>query len=260
MKGKLFSFVVNSLFIIVIIIIVVAITSISYTQKIDQYLQQYQKGINAVVIKNKVPILALSKGIVSKVYVSEGDRVRAGQLLLEITNPLLQQQVQTLSKYKNNTSAQTQASLAKAELQYNKVYAPSDGVVSDINVTTNTPVDEYSNLMTIYQDTNTKLLTYLSVNQYITAQKMNKIDVFDPRLNQDFYFTIAGLKTDQESPNQQNQPTNKIALYLKPSNPKDALSLLNGETMQIEFNSTPNTVSKPVDYLVNFWNGLLKNK
>lgn len=260
MKKFIYSFVANVFFIIVIAAIVITVTTISLTKKINDYRTQYQQGVTATVQKDDVPILALNRGIIKNVYFSEGQKVKKGQLLAEITNPVLEQQIKTLAQYPDNVSAKTQADVAKSQLQYNKIYAPIDGVVGTVNTTENSPVDEYSKVMDIFSDSNVKLLVYLSPDQYLVAEKMTKIPAYDLRLDQNFDTSPQQLKPDQNDPNKKDAGStqNKIALYLKLNNPADASSLLNGESLELRLESSGDNVSKPIDLFVNFWNGLIK--
>jgi hypothetical protein len=265
MKQALYKLFVNIIFGSIIIAIALTVTTISLAKKMNDYKQQFEQGITATVEKDDIPVLGLGKGIISKVDVLEGQQVKKDQVLVELTNPVLEQQLKALKEFPNNLSAQTEATLVKTQLQYNTITSPVDGVVDSVSVTINSPVDEYSKIMTIYANQNTRLLTYLTIEQYVTAQKMARIPAFNPRLNQDFYVAPDILKPDQQDPNSQNQPVqpdlitpNKVALYLKLLNPQDALSLLNGEQLQLRLAAPQQQISKPIDVFVNFWNGLIK--
>ena len=270
MKRKFFNLAINISFGIVIIIIVLVVATISITKKINDFNLQNQANITAVVQKNDVPVLSFTKGIIKTINVQEGDQVKKGQLLAEISNPLLEERVRVLLSVPNNVSAQTEGQVAALQLQYDKVYAPVDGTIGQIDTTIDSPVDEYSKLMDIYQSTDTKILAYLTVDQYTTAVKMSKIPAFSQRLNQDFYLSPSILKPNQEpssnsllAPAQQGTttsqiPSNTIALFFKLNNPGDANSLLNGEQLELDFQPQQYKVSKPIDYFVAFWNKLIK--
>jgi len=267
MKRNLFNFTVNIIFGLVIIIIVIAVTTISLTKKINDYVAQNQQNIIATVEKNDVPVLSFTKGFVKAVNVREGQVVKKGDLLVEVSNPLLEQQVRVLLAVPDNASAQTEGQIAKIELQYNKVYAPVDGTIGDINTTVGSPVDEYSKLLHIYESTDTKLLAYLTVSQYQLATKMSKIPAFSQRINQDFYISPSILKpnqnlptdsTNQLQPQVSEAPSNTIALLFKLNSSQDADSLLNGEKLNLDLSSHQNQVYKPIDYIVAFWNRLIK--
>lgn len=200
MKGKLFNFGVNLFFGLLIVLITLIVTTISMTKKINDFTAQNQNNIIVTVQENNVPVLSFTRGIVKAIDVKEGEEVKKGYLIAEISNPLLEKQARLLLSVPNNVSAQTQGQLANVELQYEKIYSPVDGRIGQVLTTIDSPVDEYSKLMDIYESTDTKLLAYLTVDQYQAVIKMSKIPAFSQLLNQDFYISPSMLKPNQEIP------------------------------------------------------------
>lgn len=259
MKRALFKFFVNIIFSIFIVVIAITITTISLTKKINDFNKQYQQGVGSTVVKDEIPVIGMTKGIIKTLNVSEGQQVKKGQLLAEITNPVLEAQIRVFASDPKNESAQTQAKLAKADLAYDTIYAPVDGIISNMQVTVNSPIDQYSRLMSIYANQNTKVLVYFTTDQYLTSQKMAKIPAFDPRLNQDFYLAVYGLKPNQEILAKEDNPSvHKVAVYLKLLNSQDSLSLLNGEQLQLKLTPPEDQTNKPINIFVRFWDSLIK--
>ncbi len=256
--NKIISFIFTFIFVIAIGAIVFIIATISITNKINSDKQRYQQGIFGVVEKQAIPIVGFSDGIIKEIYVNQGQDVKEGDLLVEIENPLLLSQYESLQSYsKNNVSAQTQAAIAKSELDNNKIYSPVNGTVDTVNVSKNSPIDQYAKIVTIFANDNTKILAYLTTDQYVVAQKLKKISAYNVRLNQDISISPDILKPNQVDP--MDASSSKIALYFKLSNPQDSLSLLNGEQLQLKLAPQDDELIKPLDYVVNFWNLILSN-
>lgn len=256
MKNKILTALFNIGFIIIILSLGIYVATIGLTKKIDDYQKQNTLGITATVEKKDVPIIALNRGLIKFLHVKEGDRVRKGDLLVEITNPIIEEQIKSLAAYPDNVSARTQIAVAEAELSYNKLFAPVDGVIGSLNVTTDSPVDEYSQIMGVFSDDDTKLLTYLTIEQYLEAEKISRIPVYNPRLDQIFYASPDSLKPNQVNPDLPKEQSNKIAYYLKLTNAKETSSLINGEQLEVRLGNTVEDTNKPVELFVNFWSNI----
>lgn len=259
MKTNLFNIILNCLFILVILLITIVATTVSLTQKINQYRNQYNNGIVVTVVKQEIPIVSLTKGLVSKSYIKVGQEVKKGERLLTIDNPLLEGRAQVLESIEDNISAESEAKIARQLLEYNTVTSPVDGIIARVNVEEGSPVDELSQLMLIYANDNTKLLGYLTTDQYLAVQKMNEIPAYNARLNQNFSIKADLLKPDQTQP-EEIKSTKKIALYFKLLDKMDTLSLLNNEDLELRVRREEEKITKPIDYLVDFWNNILSDK
>src|SRR5579859_723995 len=111
-----FIFILNTIFLLFIVCIAIVIATLALTKKVNEYKQQNNNGITATVVKQEVPVLSFSKGIVKKIYVKVGQQVKKDDLLVEVDNPVLQGEVNVLKTFADNVSAQTQAKVAQEEL------------------------------------------------------------------------------------------------------------------------------------------------
>src|SRR6266568_3340011 len=131
--------VLNIIFFSLMILIAVGITSVSLVKKINDS-KVASSGIKATVVKQTIPILAYSEGVIKKIHVRVGERVKKNELLVEIENPLLEGKIKALESHPDNISAQTEADVAKEQMKGFMIYSPVDGVVTSIVTTEGAPV------------------------------------------------------------------------------------------------------------------------
>lgn len=240
-----------------IVCISLIIATLSLTKKINNDAIQYDKGITASVVKQQVPILSFSTGIVKKMHVRIGQKVKKNDLLLELENPLLEGKIQALQSHKDNLSAQTEADVAKEEMKTFEIYSPINGVVTDMYVSVGAPVQSLTKLLNLYSDDNIELLANLSDSEYQAIQQLPEIKAYSKRLNQEFI-----IQPDILQPNETvNQLDKKqIGLFFSFKDKEGAQSLLENEDVSLQLQQTNTHIEKPIDYIVNFWNRVFGKK
>ncbi len=254
MKHKMINFIINFFLLLLICAIAVTISTISLTMKYNNFQDQYVNGIKATVVKTVIPVSSLTKGVVKKVDVQVGTEVKTGDTLIEIDNPLTRDVIRVLRQFQDNVSAQTEARTAQASLQYFTITSPTDGVVGNVFVSEGSSVDETTKIAEIYASSNTKLLTNLTLDQYVAIQHMNRIEAYSERLNQNFIVKPNILKPDQE--NSLSSTDKKIGLYLTLKSASDAANLINNEDLVLRLRPL-NSFTRPVDFIIKFWNKIL---
>lgn len=256
---KFLSIFLNVLFFVIIAVLAVSVATIALTKKVNEYRDQDSQDIKGTVIKQIVPVLAMSEGIVIDIPVKTGDHIRKNQLLVKIDNPVLRSKVKSLQEFKDNVSAQTEAKVAEEELKNLILYSPVDGIVGAITVTEGGPVEDLSKAMEVYSSENVRLLAGLTVEQYQQVQRIQNIRAYSDRLNQSFAIKAEKLKPDAEEAKDIDKK--KIGLYFTFVDKKDAASLLHNEDLELKLDTEEEEkINKPIDFFVNFWNGLLSLK
>lgn len=250
---KVSAFILNTIFFIIIVLVAITVATLALTKKINEYKMENAKGITATVVKQEVPVLSFSKGIVKKIHVKVGQQVKKGDLLVEVEDPILQGEVNVLGSFKDNVSAQTQAKVAAAQLNNLNIKAPATGVVSDVSINEGTPINELNKVLTIYSNDNIRLLAYVSDAQYQEIQQKALVDVYSDRLNQDFLVKPESLNPDEKQTNNEKL----IGLYFTFKNASDSTSLLNNEDVEVRLTNNQANISKPIDVFVNFWNNII---
>ena len=252
------SIVLNILFFTIVTVLAVSVATIALTKKVNEYRAENTSDITGAVEKQIIPILAFSEGIVISIEVKTGDKVKKNQVLVKIDNPMLKSKVKSLKEFKDNVSAQTEAKVAEEELKNLTIVSPVNGVVGEITISKGGPVDDLSNVMEIYSSENVRLLANLTVEEYQHVQKLQKIRAYSSRLNQSFPIKAEKLKPEAEA--DKDVDTKKLGLYFTFTDKNDAASLIHNEDLELKFTTVEDQVQKPIDFFVNFWNGLLSLK
>ncbi len=251
---NVFIFFINLFYFVFVIALALAISTIALTRKVNES-KMFINNLGGSVVKQKVTILTLTRGIIDHINVKNGQIVKKGDILVKMSNPILENnyKIYKESAY-TNQSAQQQASIAKISLDSLTIKAPVDGVVGDVYASEGSSIDEFSKVMTIYSSSDIRLQAELTAAQYQAIQKLSAINAYSSRLNQNFVI-VPGLLMENE-----NTPTTvaekKIGMYFTFKNNDQAAALLNNEDLQISLNDADQT-DKPIAVFTDFWNGLL---
>ncbi len=244
---------INGVIFLFVIVLAVGIATFALTRKVNEYSNQYKRGIQGAVIKKEVPLVATSRGSVKNVYVNIGDSVKKEEPLIELENAVLGAKIKELEKNPGNVSAQTEAGVAREELKGLTVYAPADGIVKDITIVEGSPVDQITKVGTLYSKDDVKILTQLSLDEYVRIRNQHAISAYCPRLNQSFAIQLDTLKPEEKNSDQGK----KLGVYFTFQNRQASQSVLQNEDLEIRLEDNREKIEKPVDVFINFWNGLL---
>jgi hypothetical protein len=257
MIEKVMHFIINSAFFVVIVIVVGIIATINLTTKINTYEKQSVEGVTGTVKKEQIPVMSYTGGFIQSIEVRTGQLVKKGDLIAKIDNPTLRGKVTTLRQYPSNVSAQTEANVAEIQLSFSDISAPTDGIVGEILVKEQSPVEEYTTITSIYTYAHTRILSYVTPEQLKLALSQKNVSGFSTRLNQEIVLVPDILDPVESSTNESNNEK-KIGLYFLLSDAGNSASLLDNEDLNITLSPRINTSKKPVDYIVSFWNNILE--
>ncbi|MEK7571965.1 MAG: biotin/lipoyl-binding protein [Patescibacteria group bacterium] len=255
---RFWSIILNILFFTIVAVLAISVATIALTKKVNEYRAENTNDIHGVVVKQIVPVLALSDGIVTSIKVKTGDHVKKGQVLVRIDNPMLRSKINSLKEFKDNVSAQTEAKVAEEELKNLIIVSSVDGIVGEITITEGGPVNDLSKAMEIYSSEHVRFLSELTVEEYQQVQKLQNIKAYSARLNQSFQVKAEKLKPEAEEDKEIN--AKKLGLYFVFADKSDAASLLHNEDLELKVVTDEDQINKPIDFFVNFWNGLLSLK
>lgn len=250
---KIFIFFVNTLYFIIVIALAFSISTIALTRKVNQS-KIYVNNLKGSVVKEKVIVLTLSRGIIDKVNVKSGQTIKKGDVLIKMTNPILENNYKILQKQTNNQSAQTEASIAKINLDNLTITSPVDGVVGEVFTSEGSSVNEFTKVLLIYSASDIRLQTDLTAEQYQKIQKLAQVNAYSSRLNQNFIITPGLLKAEEKTPKEIAEK--KIGLFFTFKDNKQAVALLNNEDLHINLEENA-MANKPLSIFTDFWNGLL---
>jgi multidrug efflux pump subunit AcrA (membrane-fusion protein) len=250
---KFLSFFINTLYFLFVIALALAISTIALTKKVNQS-KAYVNNLKGSVVKEKVVVLTLTRGIIDTLYVKNGQIVKKGDIIVKMSNPVLESNYKVYQQRTNNESAQTQANIAKVSLENLTIKAPVDGVVGELYAAEGSSVDEFSKIIILYSSDDIRLQADLTAEQYQRIQKLAKVTAYNTRLNQSFVLKPGLLKAEEKSPTGASEK--KIGLYFTFENDDQAAALVNNEDLTINLEDDTHT-RKPVDLFIDFWNGLL---
>lgn len=253
---KILVFFVNSLYFLIVIAIAFSIATIALTRKVNES-KAYINNLHGAVVKEKVVVLTLTRGIIDTMHVKNGETVKKGDILVKMSNPVLENNYKIYQEQTDNRSAQTEASIAKVSLENLTIKSPVDGVIGEIYTSEGSSVGEFEKILLIYSSTDIQLEAKLTATQYQKIQQLSQITAYNSRLNKDFILIPGLLKAHEDTPNRMTEK--KIGLYFTFKNNKQAEALLNNEDLQINLEDNDKT-QKPIDIFSDFWNGLLAKR
>lgn len=245
----------NGIFFTAIVLIAVTVATIALTKRVNENNAQYSNNITGTVVKQTIPVLTFTKGIVQEINVKTGQEVKKGDILVRLDNPVIRSKKTILEKYTDNVSAQAEAKVADEELKNLIIVSPVNGMIGDIEVAEASTVDDFSKLLTIHSNENIRFLVKLTAEQYQMVKNSKEIKAYSKRLNQNFSITIEMLEPDQKAT--LNFEEKKIGVFFRLTDQYAASALLNNEDLEINFDNNKEKVKKPIDYFVEFWNSLL---
>ena len=254
---KLAGLALNTIFFTIVILLAFVMATISLTKKVNEARAQYDRGLKGAVIKQVVPVMSFSRGIVKKIHVRVGQEVKKNDLIIELENPELVGKIKALQNYPDNVSAQTEARVAEEELKGLRIFSPINGVVTEVLATEGSPVDGLTEILTIDSNDNILLLANLTDDQYLAVQSLQEARAYSKRLNQNFVIQPDILQPDVKL-NDVN--VKSIGLFFTFKDKDEAASLLNNEDLELQLIQKDTNAIKPMDYIVNFWNALFSSK
>ena len=207
MIQKIFSYVINALYIVTILFVVVMITTTAFVRKTNLFLQSQHNQVKGNVIKQDAPIIASQAATIKDFLVQNGQHVQAGETLFDwFIN-------------QNSSSIQLQA-----------VTAPVSGTVKLAGMQEGTKIGPGWKIIDIYQDDNPKLLVYVSDKQYAEIKKQTDLQAYSERLDQAFTVTPKILDAEVQT---NGNAQEKIGVYFEFREPKYATSLLQNEPLTL---------------------------
>lgn len=214
-----FTFIINTLYVLVILFVVVSLSFVAFSKKVQIAEQNSEEHISGTVVKQEVPLLSTINGSVHTVNIKVGQRVHQGDILLQLT----------ASQSATPKSKSTKESVQDTD---EKITAPIDGIVEKVFVQEGFAVSPDSSLVTLLSDDNISVSVSVSDEQYHRLVAMKQVYFYSQRLDQSFG-AIPGLidPSVDVGDNALINGTNTISYTF--TNPRDAISLLQGEKLQI---------------------------
>lgn len=240
----------NSATLLLIIILVVVVSIFSFAQKSNEYLQ-YGNKLTARVVKKEFPIITQTNGTVESTAVNVGDRVTKGQSLFQLSNPLLDRQIELLKSYsKDNNSAQLQLVELQLEKTAQTSYSPINGTVESFP-DEGESVNKADKVGYILSDNNVKIVLAVNENDYRRLQvNIGTLKVLKRSTGATYSIKYDGLQHTNVASSSSVDPNQTLNATLSFSNTADAGKFLHEEEVDVVLFTTSSTIPQPIEWLL----------
>ena len=239
----------NAFLIAVIIVITMTVMLFSFASKAVRY-QTAAGVVHLKVEKKEYQISSQTIGTVSNVLVSNGQHVKRGDELINLTNVILDRQIALLQSIATtNPSASIQLVDLQTQKEAQRMYAPTDGVVSNI-VTEGQSVNTLQSVATIFSDSSVSLTGPFTLSEYALVQRNSgTLLVQNRRLSADYPVTYSGTRQVVDT---RNNPDANVTLVFTLVNSEDAANMLQNERVDLRLLPQQAT-TKPIDYFIDWY-------
>jgi multidrug efflux pump subunit AcrA (membrane-fusion protein) len=248
---------IDAIYFIVVFVVALSLSTLALTRRLNSY-EASQSPLLLHIEKDEIVITNSVSGRVDKVLVSPGQHIKKGDLLVQLNDEITDAKLSTLDEIaKDNTSARTEAMLLRAQSPQFELRAPRDGVVYKVSVVEGSYLSGNTPVVTMFSDSNVKLLGTVSPEQYVDLQKEKKLDAFSSRREQIYSVKLEGVS--RVLPPTQDSAS-KYELYFNFINPDDATAFIQGENLDVVAKSRDGDSLKPGYLIAKFWNSFIIGK
>ncbi len=264
MSQKNFSFrewLFNTFMVVFVFLIALMISSQALTRKVNSF-QSITSPVFFEVDKKDLVINAQVEGRVKTINVTSGQSVKAGELIVELDSTAFERRVSLLEEVADqNLSARTELSVLREDADSFKIYAPQDGVIDDINISEGSYVNREARVLTMFSDTDTRLTSFVTPDQYSEIQNSGSVNVYSDRLEQTFKAKLDGVRQATRGAGNQgfNQNTGDsfFELIFRFENAEDGAIFIEKESLQLINPAEEESITRPSDRLARIWNALI---
>lgn len=191
------------------------------TRKFDHYVQTQ----GSVESENNILVSAKSPGVVTQVFVTEGQRVTKGQVLAQIDNSVMSRniesmksqlelatsvynrqknlwdqkigtEVQLLQAKTNKESLEKQISSLEEQNDMSRIKSPINGTVDDVHVKVGENIAPGMPAVRVVNDSDLKIVANISEAYVTNIRKGNKVIISIPELNKDVEAQVSFVATN----------------------------------------------------------------
>ncbi|HWY79531.1 MAG TPA: HlyD family efflux transporter periplasmic adaptor subunit [Candidatus Sulfotelmatobacter sp.] len=207
MIQKLFSVIINALYLITIIFIVIMVTVTALLNKTNLALQTKTNLLTGNVVKQDIPILATGSATLQDFIVEDGQHVEPGDKLFSWSQTI------------NATTIASQT-----------VTAPTAGIVKFTKLKPGDTVQANWKIIDIYTDDGPRLLVYLTQDQYNSIRNIANLQAYSTRLDQSLTVVPKMFQADTVN---NGTAQEKIGVYFDFRDAQYATSLLQNESLKL---------------------------
>lgn len=159
-------------------------------------INSYDGSQNPIILNVKKPEIVITNpvsGRIDEIDVQAGQRIHKGDLLIKLSDPSNAAKLATLKQIApNNVSAMTEAKVLEANQSFYQIYAPSDGVIYQINVTAGSFINQNTQILVMYSNDDIRLVGDVNAQIYDQLSKEQSITVSSYRFGQNYQVELDG--------------------------------------------------------------------
>lgn len=253
-KSSYRNFFINALYLFVVFAIALLIATQALVRRVNTY-EVTKQPLLFSVSKEKIEISNSVTGRVDQVAVNIGQHVTKGDLLVRLSDDSRAQKLNSLSEVsEENLSAKTEFELLKARASEYEIKAPRDGVVYQIHAAEGSFLNSSSPVLTLFADSNVKLVGNITPAQYAEIQKNKDLDVYANRFEQIYKVSFQGV--GRVLPGTQYEES-KYEVQFRFANADDGAAFIEGESLEVVSHAEDEQALRPSTRIANFWNKIL---
>lgn len=233
-------------------IVAFAVSSLALARRVNVY-RTAGPSLTFFIDKEDVLITNSVAGRLDSIKVTEGQYVTAGEVLAELKDDNLESQLSVLDEFsEENLSARTEAELLRSKSNEYVIASPRNGIIHEIKAATGSYLPPSSQILTMFADTDAKLVAYVDSNQLDEIQRQSSLEVYSDRLEQSFIIVFTGVSravTDRTD-------GRNFEVVFEFEDTTEGQAFIEGESL-IVLGVDSDAAQRPGDIITDLWNRLI---
>lgn len=251
------NFLISGLYFTVIFLAALTIATQALARRVNTY-ESIKKPLFFSIDKEDIIISNSVAGRVEEVGAVTGQHVQKGDLLFKLVDDNLEQKMASLEKVADkNLSAKTELDLIKARTSEYEMRAPRNGVIYEIHAAEGSYLNTSTPIITMFADSNVKLIGNVNEAQYTEIQKNKNMDVYSSRFNQTYKIIFKGVGRVYAA--NQNEES-KYEMLFQFADSEEGAAFIEGENLEIISKNNNGMYLRPSKRVAEFWNAFIIGK
>ncbi|MDP1620196.1 MAG: HlyD family efflux transporter periplasmic adaptor subunit [bacterium] len=246
---------INSAYFVAVFVLAFGIATQALVRRVNGY-EATKKPLFFSINKENIILSNSVAGRIENVAVSTGEHVHKGDLLVSIVDDSMTQRIIALKGLANNNiSAETELETLKSRVGEYEIRAPRDGVIYYISAAEGSYLNASSPILTMFADSNVKIMGMVNQEQYTKIQQNKEIDVYSPRFEQVYKIIFTGVGRVQAATNSEES---KFEIQFRFADEENGAAFIEGEQLEmIARNDTDDAALKPSFRIAKLWNNMI---
>ncbi|MFA9262464.1 MAG: HlyD family efflux transporter periplasmic adaptor subunit [Undibacterium sp.] len=251
-------YLLNAAYFVGVLLIALIISTQALARRVNTY-EATKKPLFFSVEKEQVEVTNSITGRVDYVAVTTGQHVSKGDLLVRLVDDTLGQKLNSLESFaESNLSAKTELEVLKAKSSEYEIRAARDGVIYRIDAVEGSYLNTNSSILTLFADSNVKVVGILDQAQYAEIQNNRSLDVYSPRFEQVYNVSFEGVGRVVEPTEGSKDANYEVKFKFTDSN--EGPAFIDGERLEVISSNGDEEVMHPSMKLTKMWNTLILGK